>query len=421
MNTSSAQASRRNGYLFTIAASLLLLYLNYAYIYRQIQIGGLGDFPAHLYTLLPLFRTGEWWKGWMTAPHCLWHLTTLLFYQVFRLPLEAAACYATCVYVLLHYLTLIWCIQKITAYVGEKESLIRSNVIAFGFTFVQALYFYWLDAGSRYLGSFSMNPMHNPTQMCVRIFGILCFCLVVDLLGSISGETYRPIFFHVTPHRRRYNILLAVLLFLSVVMKPTFAEMFIPAVAFCMLGSLLLKLFQKKDDCGTYFKHCLTMLLCSVPALLYMLVQYLVFFFFGGSYGDEGGLVFTKWLEVWKLFTDNVYLSVLLGMAFPIYMIVIDPRFFFRSIMGRISLLGYGFGFLEAAVLGEAGDRLSHANFIWPLMSGMLILWFTALMRLLMLERAKSDNDRRQTIFVNIGWVLFALHVLCGFLFLAQR
>lgn len=109
-------------------------------------------------------------------------------------------------------------------------------------------------------------------------------------------------------------------------------------------------------------------------------------------------------------------LSIALGMAFPLYMILIDGRFFMREDMGKLALTGYAIGILEAALLGEGGVKLSHADFIWPMMCGMLLVWMTAILRLLALEIKQTDTYGKR-LLVNIGWTLFSLHVIFGALY----
>lgn len=199
--------------------------------------------------------------------------------------------------------------------------------------------------------------------MCVRGFAFLAFFLVVDLLSYENDRMYRPIFFHVEHATRKYYVLL-----------------------------------------------------CALPSLLYMLTQYLVFFSFEGSYGSEGGLIITEWLEVWKLFSDNVFLSILLGMAFPIYILLLDIRFFVKNMAGRLALIGYGIVFPESAVLREDGNRINHGNFMWPLMSGMLLVWLVALLRLAVTERSEEYASLRKGLLLS-GWFLFFCHVFCGLTF----
>lgn len=216
---------------------------------------------------------------------------------------------------------------------------------------------------------------------------------------------------------KKYYIYLAVALFLSTLAKPTFAEMFIPAVGVVMLVEWIVRIRRGDGSGAVYFRHCLHMLLCAVPALLYILLQFFAYFIWGGSYGGDGSLIITRWLEVWYLGTENVGLSVALGMAFPLFMVLINGEYFIKSDWGRLGLAGYGVGFLEAALLGEGGGKLAHSDFLWPMMSGMLIMFVVSMMRLLVLERTQADTRGRR-LALWAAWFLFCIHVLYGLLYI---
>lgn len=396
----------------------LLAYLTYAYVLASFH--GLSDYSGHTYVFIPLFTKENWIDGWMATPHCMWHLTLLLIHNLLLVPVESAAAYASCIYTLFSYFTMYWILRRITETSGCPDSSVRTSLLSFCMCIIQGLYIPWLDAGDRYLGMYSMNPLHNPTYTCMKGFSLICFCLVCDIWGKQKDENYRGIFFRVENGLKRYYIYLAVMLFLSVLAKPTFAEMFIPAVAFLMLGELIRRLVKKDDSARPYFRHCLITLCCAVPALLYILIQILAYFIWGGSYGGNGeSLIITKLFEVWHIYSQNVGLSIGLGMAFPLFMVLINGKYFFKSDMGRLALLGYFISILEAALLGEGGSKLAHGNFLWPLMSGMLFMFLVSVMRLLVLERQQADTKIRKTL-IAAAWFLFFLHVICGIIFLRE-
>lgn len=392
----------------------LLAYLTYAYVLSSFHGG--SDYSAHTYIFIPLYTKETWVQGWMTVPYCMWHLTLMLFHTLFLIPVENAAAYTGCLYTLFSYFTIYWIFQRITAAADCKDSSFRSSLLSFCMCIIQGLYFPWLDAGNRYLGIYSMNPMHNPTYTCMKGFSLICFCLVCDIWGKQKDENYRGIFFRVENGLKRYYIYLAVMLFLSVLAKPTFAEMFIPAVAFLMLGELIARLIKKDGSAPAYFRHCLVTLCCAVPSLLYILLQFLAYFIWGGSYGNSS-LIITKWFEVWHMYSQNVILSIGLSMAFPLFLVLIDGKYFIKSDMGRLALVGYLISVLEAASLGESGFKLEHGNFLWPMMSGILFMFLVSVIRLLVLERQQADTKARKTL-ITAAWFLLCLHVVCGVLFI---
>lgn len=404
--------------LFVIILGVVLAYIMYLVVMSELP-KTLTDYNGHTYVYLPMLMQDSWMQGWMAVPYCMWHLCVMALNQLLQIPLEASAAYVTCFFYLFAYLVMYWMIQKFMKARGGAESSVKAACIAFGLSVAQGLYFYWLDAGQRFLGTFSMNPLHNPTHMCVRPFALLCFCLVCDIWGKQKDERYCGIFFRVENGLKRYYVWLTVLLFLSTMAKPVFAEMFIPAVGLIMLGEWLGRIIRRDSSAGAYFRKCLTMLLCAVPALAYILVQALAYFFWGGSYEADGSLILTKWMEVWRMYSENVILSIILGMAFPFFMLLIDGRFFVKSDMGKLALAGYGVGLLEAAVLGEGGSKMSYANFLWPMMCGMLIMWVVSVLRLLELERSQADTRLRR-ILLNFAWVLFCFHVLMGVIYINE-
>lgn len=398
--------------------AVLLSYLTYMVVFSQVD-EVYADYNGHLHIYLPLFSKGYYLEGWMTTPYFMWHGVVILLNRVCNIPLVASAAYSSCLFSLFSYFVMCWMVCRMTRAAGEEEDPGRAGLIAFGLSVVQGLYLYWVDIWGRYMGLYSPNPLHNPTQMCVRGFSLLCLCLVYDIWGRQKSADYRGVFFRVERGLKRYYIYLAVLLLLSALAKPTFAEMFIPTVGLLMLAEWLKKLIRKDKKAADYFRNCLRMLLCAAPALIYIVVEAVVFFVLGGSYEDSGQVHITAWLEVWRMFSDNVALSVALGMAFPLFVLLINPQYFLRDDLGKLALAGYVVGFLEGALLGEGGGKLLHGNFLWPMISGMTVFWTVAVLRLTVLERTQADTKGKR-LLVNLAWFLFMLHVFSGFSYIRE-
>lgn len=407
---------RKNSDLFVyIAFGFLVAFITYTYVIGQLR-DGYSDYAGHAYIYLPYFFSADTFlDGFKAAPYCLWHLLTLLFYKVFKIALDPAAAYTSCIFAVFSYGVTCFMLEKISDRAGAGISALRSALLSTGFYIVQPLYFYWVGRGERFIGVFSPNPFHNPTLMCARGFSLLAFCLIIDIWGAQSSSDYKGIFFQTEKGLKKYYIILAAVLFFSAMAKPTFAECFIPAVGIIMLVRLFIAISKKSGK--VYFKHLLFTFLCAVPTLVYIFFQFAAYFIFGGSYGsDDSRLIITGFGEVWSMYSDNIPLSMLLGMAFPIYMVLADTKFFFKDDQGKLALTAYAIGFLQAMLLGESGGKLAHADFIWPMMSGMLLMFAVSLMRLIYLEN--TVTGKRGKIVIAGGWVMFLAHVLCGVLFL---
>ena len=401
--------------LVVIGLAIFLAYLMYYNVINTLP-NHLSDYNGHTYVYLPMFTGGDWLQGWKAVPYCLWHLGVLGLYHILRIPLEVSAAYTTVFFYLLGFFISYWIVMRFTAHLGKEENSAKAAFIAFGWSVLQPIYIYWLDVGGRFEGVYSMNPIHNPSQMSMRPFAMLCFCFVYDIWNKQQDTNYKGIFINMEKGLKRAYILLAIALFCSAITKPTFAEMFVPAVALIMLVQWIGHIFKKDGSASIYFKHCLHMLYCAIPGLLYILLAFLGYFIWGGSYNADGGFTITKWLEVWKMFTENVTLAVLFGMAFPLFLILIDVRFFLKDNLGKLAFVGYIIGFLEAALLGEGGSKLGHGDFIWPMMAGMQLMFMASTLHLLTLEHKHADTKVKR-ILIDVAWTIFCLHVFFGLLY----
>ncbi len=397
--------------------AVVLAFLTYTFSMHELQ-NIMSDFSGHVYTYIPLLKGSRGMDGWMAVPYFLWHLCVMILESFTPVPLEAAAAFTSCLFAVFSFYVLCWMFQCITKKYKLELRPLQTGFLAFSLSVVQPVCMYWFDTGSQYLGQFSTNPMHNPTHMCVKPFSLLCLCFTYDILEKYRNPEHEGVFLDVSKSLKKAYISLSVTLLLSCMAKPTFAEMFIPAVGFIMLFTWIGYLIKKDSGAKAYFSKCLTMLLVSAPALVYILVQFLAYFIFGGSYGGDGSsLIITEWMQVWRLYSENVTASIVLGMGFPLFIVALNAGYFWKDTLGRLALAGYAVGLLECALLGESGGKITHGDFLWPMMSGMTMLWVVAVLRLLVLEQTQNKS-RLQRICVQAAWCIFYLFVLFGIIYL---
>lgn len=401
--------------LAAILLSILLAHLTYLVIMSELP-QPLSDYNGHAYVYLPLFTDGNWTEGWKAVPYCMWHLGVLVLHHLLYIPYEVSVACMSIILSLLSFYILYWMLLKYTAAMGEEINSVKAALITFGLSTVQPLYMYWMDSGDRFGGSYSMNPIHNPTQMSSRPFVLLSICLVYDIWNKQKEDSYQGVFFNTKNGLKKPYIYLTITLLLSTLFKPTFSEMFIPAVAFIMLAEWIGLIRKKNGSASAYFKQCINMLFCAIPSLIYILLSVLGYSVFGGSYGAEGSFIITKPFEVWGMYTENVILSVVMGLAFPLFMFLLNTEFFLKDNLGRLALLSYAVGFLEAALLGESG-KLEHGDFLWPMMWGMALLFIVSTFRLLVLEQTQATT-KTKSLLINVAWFLFWSHVLFGLLYI---
>lgn len=404
------QKKKENGVLIFLA--IVLSYFTYLVVMDGLS-GDMYDYHGHTYVYLPIFTRGDWLEGWKTVPYMIWHLGVLFMNEILHIPVEMSAVFMSSILTLFSYFLFYWIIKKYTVHIGCEEINTKAAFLAFAMCVVQSLDCRWFDIGSGFLGTFSINPTHSATQMAARPFSLLCICLAYDIWQKQKNEEYVGIFFRVEKGLKKYYFLLAAFLFLSTCAKPTFAEMFIPALGIVMLIDWIIFIRRKDGSAKPFFKHCLWTLLCAVPSLIHILVQALAYTIFGGSFASDSSFMFTKPFEVWSFFSENVALSVVFGMAFPLALVLINLSFFLKDDLGRMGLVSYLVGFAEASILGESGARFAHGNFFWPMMSGMLVMWTVSLLRLLKLEREQTDKKVKY-VLINVVWFIFWLHTFYG-------
>ncbi len=408
--------------------ALILSYLVYSVSLKELP-NELSDLNGHVYVYLATFTGVSPIEGWKMAPYFLWHAFVLLFNKVFLIPIAISASVTCAVFALGSYFATAFMIRRWCEHIERSISSALCGFLSFAFTILQPVWISFLDAGiANGIGTFSINPLFNPTHMAARPFALCCFMLMTDLFvlqdtehakdqaseadKSRSGST---IFFR--GGTLRISIFLSLFLFLSAMAKPVFAEMFIPAVGLMMLGKWIGHI-KLRDGSGKkyFFGPLLKTFLIAVPCLLCILIQFSAYFLFGGSYGGGEGIVITKWLEVWSTFTESIPLSILLAMSFPILILVTDSRNFLRSDIGKLGLVSYIVGFLECALLGEGGDKLLHGDFIWPMLFGMLMLWASSLLHFFVMEKRASGIFSKCIIIT--GWILILIHLHYGFLYI---
>ncbi len=284
--------------------------------------------------------------------------------------------------------------------------------------------FFGFDYAYRCMGIYTPNPIWNATYLAVRPFSVICFfeaCRMLLLIGEKGGSAGKP-FWKTFPWKE--SIPFAAGLLLATLTKPSYTLVVMPALAILMLALLLR---SRGRSFGWLFAFGLTML-PTVAVLLYQ---------FGGVFrgtnvmGEETGIGFA-FGKVWSNYSTNIPLSILMGMALPVGVLVLNGREFFRH-MGRkegqkVSPADgiwacYGFAWLNylvAAVmflcLYEKGFRMLHANFSWGYMHGMFFVFLMTLF--LVIKNTAEWFKSWKILFAAAEWAVLAYHLVCGVNFL---
>jgi len=222
---------------------------------------------------------------------------------------------------------------------------------------VSSVWIPWINP-TVFLGGGSPNPWHSPTQIALMAPMILSVSWV-----AMAEERYTKTR-EIIPWKD--TVLLAVVLLISALFKPTFLQAFLPAA-----GLYFLVKWIRNPKGSPYY---LRLLLAVAPALLAILMQFL--FYFGGIIESQGGIT----LLVSGAKTLDVLKMVLLTQLFPLFVLMaFFNRETFRSPLFVLTLLLDAVAVLQMLVLAETGYRAQDGNFGWAVMGAALMLWAIAL------------------------------------------
>ena len=293
---------------------------------------------------------------------------------------------------------------------GAGLSMPGAAFFALVLSLVSALYVPWFN-DKPYLGQGSPNPWHNPTTIMVRPIGLLIFMLVMGECMRVSRAGFR----RGQGLRFWKGVLIAVLLVLSNLSKPSFVQVFYPAIFLLMVLWLFVYRFRN-------FGFALQLLVCCLPSVALMGLQFMAAFY-GSSNSDSAGVMIAPF-KVAGLYTDNIAVSTLLVLAFPLVMLlcsVIRRTFDWTAAFAWIMLL---VGMAEKFLLAEGGSRMSHGNFSWGYTLALYFVWFIAVRDFALwgsAMRAEPGTGARKVlpalVFCFSG-ILLMLHLFSGLYYL---
>jgi len=391
--------------------AVLLSVLTYYSVLKEFA-NEMSDYCGHVYSYIPLLQGDKLAEGWMSIPYFLWHAFVIILHKIIEVPIEPASAIVSCGFACFSFFVLFYMIERYCAAKAVRVTPFAAATVAFALCVIQRIILPWADIG----GAFSINPFHNPTQMCVKPLSLLCFAFTYDIFEKLNNSSYEGTFISMKKGLLRGYIALAVALFFSGMAKPTFAEMFIPTVGLLMLFEWGCRVVRKNTTAKAYFIELCKMFLVAVPTICYILLQFFAYFVWGGSYGmDESHMIITRWMEVWKLFSENIPLSIVLSLGFPLLIVMMDIRFFLKDNLGRIALVGFIVSLLEAGFLTEE-SKMTHGDFLWPMMSGMLLLWVAATLRFIVMNHSAPQFkcEWLNRTLVGLGWFVFYLFGFAG-------
>lgn len=284
----------------------------------------------------------------------------------------------------------------------KKASLPKANqplliLIAFLTNVVMPFYLEWAYY-RRYIGWQSASVWHNSTYTCMKLVGAIVFLMYLKLEPKYKdGLTIKE------------WLLMAFLFILANAVKPSFILVFAPAMALYLLVDLL-----QKVKFGKIFLFGLTV----IPSLLVILWQNAVLF------GDDtgNGIIFA-YAHTMSLHGTHPKVSLLLSVAFPIFVALVLWKEFFADKWYRFCYLVWGVGLFQYVFLAEDGARSRDGNFNWGYAFGIFLIMLVSLVKLLQVWAQPKGIFKNKLIrytFLGIATAIFAYQCYCGLYFFSR-
>ena len=336
--------------LFAIVAcfSMLIFYRAYNLVdgdmYTHAQVAGAFRF-TDLHTITE--RT--------TYP--LWHVSVSVLYQL-GIPLQWSAALITTI-AKMFTMVLVW--KLVRYYTKDSVSVNVVNLATFFLMFVTGVRISSINENVyRPIGS--PTVWHNPTQITVLAFAILCTTLLMHCHYQFmtlhkKEKVVLPI---------KTVLLLTGSLLLCVVSKPTYVQALIPASILFFAYSWARHIKQWRYFCQIIFAF--------LPVSLYFLMQYLYHTGVLVPYTSGVALELTS-----KTFWSTIR-NVLMMNAFPLCALAACyHKGLWKDSKLHLLLLMLLVSAVEAMTLHEIGARFGHGNFFWAGMSVSFLLWIYTL------------------------------------------
>ncbi|HIW81874.1 MAG TPA: hypothetical protein H9742_10245 [Candidatus Acetatifactor stercoripullorum] len=257
--------------------------------------------------------------------------------------------------------------------------------------------FFGFDYAYRCMGIYTPNPVWNATYMATRPFAVICFFEAVNLLSE-----YRENF------QWKKCVPFALSLFLTTITKPSYTLVVVPVFG-------LVLLFHAIRSKGKSLKNAFFVCVTMIPTGIDLLYQYSGVFSGTNVLGEETGIGFA-FAKVWGNFSSNIPLSIVMGMALPLGVLVLNLGELKKNGAYRFAWLNYLMGAGMFLVLYEKGFRMLHANFSWGYMHGMFFVFLMTLA--LVIKNTVQWRKSWRIIFAAAEWAVLLAHLACGLNFL---
>ena len=330
-------------------------------------------------------------------PEPFWHLLTYGVVKLLHCRVEIAAGIVSGLLIVLTYVIAFVTIRNTVPGLEGHEVAGLDLVLHL----VSAIYVPFFNK-EPFLGQGTPNIWHNPTTIAVRPIALLIFALVASMVIRMRKEEFE------TNIPVGKAIAAGLLLILSCLAKPSFVQVFYPAIFTLMVIWLIM--FKGKN-----LRNAIQLMLMCLPSLAVMILQFVIAFYSGHS--NSGGITIAPF-AVAGARTPSIAISMLLLLAFPLLMVIltaIRKELTWGDALAWLMLL---WGTIWRLLLAEKGERMYHGNFTWGYMLAVYLVWYTAVRSYLKLYFSEQMTGNKRGVGFVLAMVVLVLHLVSGLYYL---
>ena len=210
-----------------------------------------------------------------------------------------------------------------------------------------------------YLGNITPNVWHNSTTILLAPVALATFWISYLRINGLQKKKDST-----------FLITLTILIIVGLLIKPSYFFVFLISYPIMIMFTSSLR--------KNFFLEILPVL---AGVGLLSLQYFLIYHYQAGNLNEEGSSVTIDFFLVWSNLSDNIFLSIIGSLLFPIICFTLFFRQSIKSLIVRYATLQYVISILIFITFSETGSRQYHGNFFWQctISSYILFLAFSCL------------------------------------------
>ncbi|MBN2400148.1 MAG: hypothetical protein JXI33_07385 [Candidatus Aminicenantes bacterium] len=373
--------------LFVFAVISVCLFSNYLYSANAQKTLYPSDFLGHL-NFIKTIHSGKIF----TIPHPGFHILVILFSWLSFTSMEVSMIIVLVFCVLSSFVITYFYLRSKFLF-DHLESLLVSWIL-----FLLGAIFVPFFSKTMYLGQGTPNIWHNPTFIAQKPLAILIFFVGIVFLQ-----------FNHKSLLDKKSLFLAFLLFASVWIKPNFAITFIL--------SLFIYIFLSRQSRFKINRYGQA-LMVAIPSIISLALQY--YFTYKPLAGQYRTSLIIDYLAVWKHYSPNPYISLLLGIAFPVVLIIFKFSTIKKNPLFALAVIFLVIALVQMAFFAEAGYRFFYWNFSWSYDMGLFFVFLVALIAYFSWMKSINKNKLLDIAKFLLCSLFLLLHLASGIIYLAK-